>query len=297
MFYKGVGILGSSNHTFFHLRGLTLLFPVLFISHCTWEGWWFPHTTGSFRCLVKHAPPRDCKRSQNWFFHKKSEEKESDLTADMDLVIWLCIMWWGFSVNLINMLLFQPLDLCSRALILSEEMILHESKHHSLKVNGNYYIYLHIPSHPSILSEQKCKCSLKKFCQISKRDERWLIIFNQTEGGGGFSFVTPTRAACCHSQFDHMSNWEWQPFDPYVQNWKHDACDSSCGHVEAEYDSGSSFSYYKHLCTDLALILTWGGWRRLAELKNCLAELDSCGTREKLSLNALLMMQMFNSPC
>ncbi|KAA8584537.1 hypothetical protein FQN60_008322 [Etheostoma spectabile] len=29
-----------------------------------------------------------------------------------------------------------PLDLCSRALILSEEMILHESKHHSLKVSG-----------------------------------------------------------------------------------------------------------------------------------------------------------------
>lgn len=31
----------------------------------------------------------------------------------------------------------QPLDLCSRALIISEEMILHESKHHSLKVGGS----------------------------------------------------------------------------------------------------------------------------------------------------------------
>jgi len=30
----------------------------------------------------------------------------------------------------------QPLDLCSRSLILSEEMILHESKHHSLKVRA-----------------------------------------------------------------------------------------------------------------------------------------------------------------
>ncbi|XP_068191842.1 regulator of G-protein signaling 3a isoform X3 [Antennarius striatus] len=33
----------------------------------------------------------------------------------------------------------QPLDLCSRALILSEEMILHESKHHSLKVTVFVY--------------------------------------------------------------------------------------------------------------------------------------------------------------
>lgn len=29
MFYKGVGILGTSNHAFFHFRGLKLLFPVL----------------------------------------------------------------------------------------------------------------------------------------------------------------------------------------------------------------------------------------------------------------------------
>lgn len=68
----------------------------------------------------------------------------------------------GFSVNLMNVLLFQPLDLCSRALILSEEMILHESQHHSLKVNANCSIYLRFPSHLSILSEQKCKRSLKK---------------------------------------------------------------------------------------------------------------------------------------
>ncbi|XP_033502179.1 regulator of G-protein signaling 3a isoform X2 [Epinephelus lanceolatus] len=33
----------------------------------------------------------------------------------------------------------QPLDLCSRALIISEEMILHESKHHSLKVTVFIY--------------------------------------------------------------------------------------------------------------------------------------------------------------
>ncbi|XP_071761453.2 regulator of G-protein signaling 3a isoform X2 [Centroberyx gerrardi] len=33
----------------------------------------------------------------------------------------------------------QPLDLCSRALIISEEMILHESKHHSLKVTVFVY--------------------------------------------------------------------------------------------------------------------------------------------------------------
>uniref|UniRef100_A0A8C2Z738 Si:ch211-154e10.1 n=1 Tax=Cyclopterus lumpus TaxID=8103 RepID=A0A8C2Z738_CYCLU len=33
----------------------------------------------------------------------------------------------------------QPLDLCSRSLILSEEMILHESKHHSLKVTVFVY--------------------------------------------------------------------------------------------------------------------------------------------------------------
>ncbi|XP_060927886.1 regulator of G-protein signaling 3a isoform X2 [Limanda limanda] len=33
----------------------------------------------------------------------------------------------------------QPLDLCSRTLILSEEMILHESKHHSLKVTVFVY--------------------------------------------------------------------------------------------------------------------------------------------------------------
>uniref|UniRef100_A0A3Q4MGG0 Regulator of G protein signaling 3a n=1 Tax=Neolamprologus brichardi TaxID=32507 RepID=A0A3Q4MGG0_NEOBR len=33
----------------------------------------------------------------------------------------------------------QPLDLCSRTLIISEEMILHESKHHSLKVTVFVY--------------------------------------------------------------------------------------------------------------------------------------------------------------
>uniref|UniRef100_A0A8C5DGK7 Uncharacterized protein n=1 Tax=Gouania willdenowi TaxID=441366 RepID=A0A8C5DGK7_GOUWI len=33
----------------------------------------------------------------------------------------------------------QPLDLCSRALITSEEMILHESKHHSIKVTVFIY--------------------------------------------------------------------------------------------------------------------------------------------------------------
>uniref|UniRef100_A0A3Q2QB28 Uncharacterized protein n=1 Tax=Fundulus heteroclitus TaxID=8078 RepID=A0A3Q2QB28_FUNHE len=33
----------------------------------------------------------------------------------------------------------QPLDLCSRTLVISEEMILHESKHHSLKVTVFVY--------------------------------------------------------------------------------------------------------------------------------------------------------------
>lgn len=144
----------------------------------------------------------------------------------MDLVICLCVMWRGFSVNLMNVLLFQPLDLCSRALILSEEMILHESQHHSLKVNANCSIYLRFPSHPSILSEQKCKRSLKKLWQINERDERWFIIFNQTGGeGGGFSFVTPTRAACWCGQTESDD-----PLTPDVQNWKHDACDRGCGH-------------------------------------------------------------------
>lgn len=221
---------------FFQLRGLTLLFPVLsfrnlkfhshhlththfwweLLSHCTWEGWWFPHKIGSFRRLVKHAPPRDCEHSPNWFFRKKSEEKESDLTADMDLVMWLCIMWWGFSVNLIHMLLFQPLDLCSRALILSEEMILHESKHHSLKVNGNYYISLRIPSHPSILSEQKCKYRLKTFCQINEKDKRWFIVFNQTEEGGGSYLLHPLVQPVDVVRLRATTLW---PLCPELKTW------------------------------------------------------------------------------
>lgn len=65
-------------------------------------------------------------------FTKGSE----DIRTCFYLMILISWRFWA-SESLTSQLdcpVFQPLDLCSRALIISEEMILHESKHHSLKV-------------------------------------------------------------------------------------------------------------------------------------------------------------------